>query len=83
MLPYQVKQVLLVLADDCLKTVKLALSAWPKASHSQTVILYWAARTTNTVVKGNHIRHWLYPIPTETVQHMVAYVGSGQAVGGP
>jgi len=62
----QVKQVLLALADGY-----LALSAWPNASHSQTLILYWAARITNTVVKENHIRGWVYPIPTQTVQHFI------------
>ena len=38
-----------------------------------------ATRITNTVVKQNHIRCWLYPIPTQTVQHFIIGLSEQQS----
>ena len=38
-----------------------------------------ATRITNTVVKQNHIRCWLYRIPTQTVQHFINWLSEQQS----
>lgn len=68
LLPCQVKQVLLALADGY-----PVLLAQPQSFTSPKSHPVLCAKTTNTVVKGTHIRHWLYPIPTQIVQHFTSF----------